>query len=181
MDFLELVRNRQSDRAYDTTRPVEKEKLDRIIEAARLAPSACNGQPWKFIVVDDPDINKEVAKTCVAEALFMNHFTQQAPVHIIIIEEKTNVSSSFGGWVKKKEFPQVDIGIAAAHMVLAAEAEGLGSCMIGWFNEDKMKEILGVPSSKRILLDIIIGYPAKPKKEKKRKSTQEICCHNKYE
>ena len=180
MDFLQLVQRRQSDRAYDATRPVEKEKIERILEAARLAPSACNGQPWHFIVVDDPDIKKEVAKACVAKALFMNHFTQQAPVHIIIVEEHTNISSGIGGWIKKKEFPQVDIGIAAAHMVLAAQAEGLGSCMIGWFNEEKIKYILGIPKNKRVLLDILIGYPTKPTREKRRKSMDEICSHNKY-
>ncbi|MEG1615844.1 MAG: nitroreductase family protein [Bacteroidales bacterium] len=180
MDFLELVKNRQSDRGFDATRLVEKEKIDRIIEAARLAPSACNGQPWKFIVVDDPQVKGEVAKCCVSKTLFLNHFTQQAPVHIVIVEEKSNFTSNFGGWVKKKEFPQVDIGIAAAHMVLAAEAEGLGSCMIGWFKEEEMKEILGVPKNKRIILDIIIGYSTKPKREKKRKNIEEVRSFNKY-
>jgi nitroreductase len=180
MDFLELVKNRQSDRAYDASRPVEKEKIMRIVEAGRLAPSACNGQPWHFIVVDDPAVKTEVAKACVSKALFMNHFTQQAPVHIVIVEEKTNISSGFGGWVKKKEFPQVDIGIACAQMALAAEAEGLGSCILGWFDEDKIKQVLGIPQSKRVLLDLVVGYAAKPKRPKKRKSIDEVCSFNKY-
>ena len=156
MDFLDLVRQRQSDRSFDKDKPVEEDKIMALIEAARLAPSACNGQPWKFIVVDDPATKTEVAKACVAKALFMNHFTNHAPVHIIIVEEKTNISSNFGGWFKHKEFPQVDIGIAAAHIALAAQAEGLGSCIIGWFIEDKIKSILCIPSGKRVFLDIII-------------------------
>ncbi|MGL4293232.1 MAG: nitroreductase family protein [Bacteroidales bacterium] len=180
MDFLELVKHRQSDRAYDPMRPVEKEKIQRIMEAARLAPSACNGQPWHFVVVDDPETKNEIAKACVAKALFMNHFTQQAPVHIVIVEEKSNITSGIGGWVKKKEFPQVDIGIAAAHIALAAQAEGLGSCIVGWFNEDRIKEILSIPRNKRVLLDILIGYPTKPLREKKRKRMEEICSYNKY-
>ncbi len=180
MDFLELVKHRQSDRAFDANRVVEKEKIERIIESARLAPSACNGQPWHFIVVDDPLIKEEIAKACVAKALFMNHFTNQAPVHIIIVEEKSNITSSFGGWFKHKAFPQVDIGIAAAHIALAAQAEGLGSCILGWFNEEKIKDTLGVPKGKRVLLDIIIGYPTKPLREKKRKSIEEVCSYNKY-
>ena len=180
MDCLDLVRHRQSDRSYDSFRPVEKEKIERIIEAGRLAPSACNGQPWRFIVVNDPVVKEEVAKACVAKALFMNHFTMQAPLHIVIVEEKTNVSSNFGGWVKQKEFPQVDIGIAAAHIALAAQAEGLGSCIVGWFNEEKIKKALNIPANRRVLLDITIGYPTKPTREKKRKSMDEVCSYNKY-
>ncbi|MDO5570084.1 MAG: nitroreductase family protein [Bacteroidales bacterium] len=180
MDFLELVTNRQSDRGFDTTRKVEKEKIEKILESARLAPSACNGQPWHFIVVNDENVRKEVAACCTTKALFLNHFTQQAPLHIVIVEEKTNISSGLGGWVKNKEFPQIDIGIVASHIVLAAESLGLGSCMIGWFNEEKMKKVLSVPSEKRIMLDIIIGYSTKPKREKKRKNLNEICSYNKY-
>lgn len=180
MDFLELVKDRQSDRAFDPERAVEKEKIMRILEAARLAPSACNGQPWHFIVADDPEVKNKVAQCCVSRTLLLNHFTRQAPVHIIIVEEKSNFTSGFGGWVKNKEFPLIDIGIVAAHMVLAAESEGLGSCMIGWFQEEEMKKILGVPANKRILLDIIIGYPVKPKREKKRKTMEQICSFNKY-
>lgn len=180
MDFLQLVQQRQSDRAFDPNRPVEQDKIERIIEAARLAPSACNGQPWRFIVVNNPAIKSEVAKCCVSNVLLINHFTQQAPLHIVVVEEKSNFSSNFGGWMKDKAFPQVDIGIAAAHICLAATAEGLGSCMIGWFNEDKLKEILSIPKSKRILLNIVIGYPIKPTRDKKRKKSEEICSYNKY-
>lgn len=180
MDFLELVSTRQSDRAFDPTRPVEKEKLDRIIEAARLAPSACNSQPWHFIVVDEPELKNKVADATSARVLGMNHFTKQAPVHILLVEEKVNLSSGIGSLIKQKDYAQMDLGIAAAHITLAAHAEGLGSCILGWFNEPKMRELLNIPNSKRVWLDIAIGYSVQPLRQKKRKSIEEIVSYNSY-
>lgn len=180
MNFLEIVKRRQSTRAYDTERPVEVEKIERILEAGRLSPSACNAQPWHFIVVNDPLLKNEVADASSAKMLGMNHFTKQAPVHILIVEEKPNFSSSIGSVLKDKHFAYLDIGIAAAHMCLAAEVEGLGTCMLGWFNESKIKKILDIPKSKRVLLDIVVGYPAQAIREKKRKSMDEIVSYNKY-
>lgn len=158
MDFLQFVSTRQSDRAFDPERPVEKEKLDRILEAARMAPSACNAQPWHMIVVDDPELKNRVADATSTRALGINHFTKQAPVHILLVEEKVNLSSGIGGWVKQKDYAQMDLGVVAAHIVLAAHAEGLGSCIVGWFDEEKMRELLSIPDSRRVWLDIVIGY-----------------------
>lgn len=180
MNLLDLIKSRQSDRAFDTDRQVETDKLTRILEAGRLAPSACNAQPWKFVVVNDPELKNKVADCTSNRVLGMNHFTKQAPVHILIVEERANFTSSIGSLVKKKEFPQIDIGIAAAHICLAAKAEGLGSCIIGWFNEKKLRPLLGIPSSKRILLDILIGYSTQPLREKQRKSAEEVISYNKY-
>ena len=179
-NFYELVKNRQSTRAFDPTRSVDRDTIARIIEAARLAPSACNSQPWHFIVVDDSDLKDKVADATSARLLGMNHFTKQAPVHIVIVEEKVNLSSGIGGLVKDKYFAFLDIGIAAAHICLAAQAEGLGSCILGWFAEGKIKKLLNIPESKRVVLDIIIGYSAQPTREKKRKPTQEIVSFNTY-
>lgn len=180
MNFLELVSSRQSDRAFDPNRPVEKEKLERILEAARLAPSACNAQPWHMIVVDDPELKNRVADATSERILGMNHFTKQAPVHIVLVEEKVNLTSGIGGWVKQKDYAQMDLGIAAAHIVLAAQAEGLGSCIVGWFNEPKMRELLSIPDSKRVWLDIVIGYSTQPVRPKKRKANSDIVSYNKY-
>lgn len=180
MDFLEFVSTRQSVRAYDTERPVEKEKIDRIIEAARLAPSACNAQPWHIIVVDDPEIKNRVADATSARALGMNHFTKQAPVHLVLVEEKVNLSSGVGGWVKQKDYAQMDLGVIAAHIILAAHAEGLGSCILGWFNESSIREILSIPDSKRVWLDITIGYSSQPLRVKNRKKISEVVSHNGY-
>lgn len=209
MDFLELANRRQSTRKYDTTRAVESEKIARIIEAARLAPSACNAQPWHFVVVndaelidetleaieyptedetqpvhfvvvDETELKNKVADAASARLLGMNHFTKQAPIHILLVEEKVNLSSGIGGVIKDKHFAYVDIGIAASHICLAAEAEGLGSCILGWFNESKIKKLLNIPDSKRVILDILIGYPAQELRPKKRKATSEIVSYNTY-
>lgn len=180
MDFLSLVSTRQSDRAFDPDHPVEKAKIERIVEAARLAPSACNAQPWHLIVVDDPGLKNSIADATSARALGMNHFTKQAPVHIVLVEEKVNLSSGVGGWVKQKDYAQMDLGIVAAHIALAAHAEGLGSCIVGWFNESKMRVLLSIPESKRVWLDIVIGYSTNPMRPKKRKPIQEVVSYNGY-
>lgn len=178
--FQQLVAKRQSDRAYKTI-AVEKDKIDRILEATRLAPSACNAQPWRFIVVDNPEIKNKLADTTSSKLLGINHFTKQAPVHIVIVMENANLTSNFGSMVKQKHFPLIDIGIAAEHICLAASAEGLGSCMIGWFDEGAVKKLLGIPKSKRPVLIITIGYPESDTvRVKKRKSIDDIICYNSY-
>lgn len=178
MDFLQLVGSRQSDRSYDRERPVEPEKLERILEAGRLAPSACNAQPWKFVVVTDSVLAAKVGKA--AAGLGMNKFAKDAPVHILIVEESANITSLLGGKLKGKHFPLIDIGIAAAHIALAAESEGLGSCILGWFDEKAMKRLVGIPDSKRLLLDIVVGYPAKGKRKKLRKPEEKVVSYNRY-
>lgn len=178
--FLELARSRQSDRAFDASRPVEKEKIECILAAAQVAPSACNAQPYKMIVVDEPELKNKVADTTSSKVLGMNHFTKQAPVHIVIVEENPNFTSGIGGVVKDKHFPYIDIGIVAAHITLAAADEGLGSCILGWFDEKKLRTLLGIPSRKRILLDIVIGYSTQPLREKKRKDAGKVVGYNKY-
>lgn len=177
-DFLRLVTARQSDRAYDKNRPVEAEKLERILEAGRLAPSACNAQPWKFVAVTHPELAEAVGRATAG--LGMNKFAKDAPVHILVVEESANITSMLGGKVKGKHFPLIDIGIAASHITLAAESEGLGSCMLGWFDEKEIKRLVGIPDSKRLLLDITIGYPAKGKQKKSRKSTDKVVAYNRY-
>lgn len=177
-DFLELVKSRQSDRAYDTTRAVEPEKLERILDAARLAPSACNAQPWKFVVVTDKELSKKVGKA--TSGLGMNKFAKDAPVHILVVEESANITSLLGGKVKNKHFPLIDLGIAAAHITLAAESEGLGSCILGWFDEKEIKSLTGIPASKRLVLVITIGYSAKAKRQKIRKEKTKVVTYNKY-
>ena len=177
-DFLQLVASRQSDRAYDLNRPVEREKLERILEAARLAPSACNAQPWKFGVVTDSELSVKVGKATAG--LGMNKFAKDAPVHILVVEESMNITSFLGAKIKDKYFPLIDIGIVTSHITLAAENEGLGSCILGWFDEKEIKKLVGIPSNKRLLLDITIGYPIKEKRKKSRKSIDKIVSYNKY-
>ncbi len=177
--FFSLAQVRQSDRAY-LPKAIEKDKLEKVLNATRLAPSACNAQPWHFIVVDDTEKRLQIADATASKVLAMNHFTKQAPVLIVMVEEKANLSSSFGSWAKNKHFPHIDMGIAASYLCLAAADLGLGTCMIGWFDEKKIKDILSIPLDKRVLLVITMGYPAKDNRDKRRKNIDEIVSFNSY-
>lgn len=178
-EILELITSRQSDRKF-SDKPVEKEKLDRIIEAGRMAPSACNAQPWKFIVVTDPDLVAKVAEAASAPLLGMNTFVAQAPVQIVIVREKPNLTSKIGASIKDKDYSLIDIGIASENICLQAKAEGIGSCMLGWFDESSVKKILDVPKAKRVELIISIGYSLSTQREKRRKPVEETVSYNKY-
>lgn len=177
--LLDLIKSRQSDRKY-SDRPVEGEKLGRIIEAGRLAPSACNAQPWKFIVVTDPELIRNIAEAASARLIGMNSFVAQAPVIIVIVREKPNMSSRVGATIKNKDYSLIDIGITTANICLQAEAEGIGSCIIGWFDESMLRKLLAIPRSKRVELIITLGYSMSDKREKKRKPKEETVCYNKY-
>lgn len=177
--FLELVRARQSDRSY-VDKPVEHEKIERILETARLSPSACNAQPWKLVVVTDTDKRMQIADATESKLLSMNHFAKQAPVQLVLIEENANFTSSVGGWAKNKHYPHIDLGIIASHICLAATDEGLGSCMIGWCDEKKVRKVLEIPKKKRVVLIILLGYSAQTLRVKKRKTIEEIVSWEKY-
>ncbi len=179
-NFLELAKARQSVRSY-SDKPVETDKIERCLEASRLAPSACNSQSWKFIVVNNSELKNALADAAEDRILSMNHFTKQAPVHIVVIREKPNITSRLGGIIRNKSYTLIDLGIAAEHFCLQAVSEGLGTCIMGWFNEKKVKELLNIPKSKRAELIITLGYPASDEiREKKRKSLEEIYSYNSY-
>jgi nitroreductase len=181
MDFLDLVRRRQSVRAYNPALPVETGKLERCIEALRLAPSACNAQPWKLIVVDDPPLKNRVAEAASAKWLGFNHFTKQAPVLVVIVREDPNFTSKLGTVLKDKPYTIMDVGIAAEHFCLQAASEGLGTCILGWFDEPEVRKLLGIPAKKRVELIITLGYPAKPDiRQKIRKKREDIVSFNRY-
>jgi len=178
-ELLELMETRQSERKY-LDKPVESEKVERILQAGRLAPSACNGQPWKFIAVTDSDKLKEVASAASARTLKMNTFVDQAPLLIVLIREKSNLSSRAGALVKDKDYSLIDIGIATASMAYQAKAEGLGSCIIGWMDEKEMRKVLGIPKSKRVELILSVGYTDNTLRTKVRKPPEETISYNKY-
>lgn len=180
MSFLELVEKRQSVRKY-SNKPVSREVVERCLAAARLSPSACNAQPWKYVVIDDPDLRNQVAKETYSTLVAFNKFALNAPMILVIVLEPANATSQIGGRIKKKEYPLIDIGVTASHFCLQAAEEGLGTCMIGWFNEKQIKKILGVPDRRSIGLIITIGYPENEEiKPKKRKDLKEIVQYNKY-
>ncbi len=179
-NFLELAKARQSVRSY-SDKPVETDKIERCLEASRLAPSACNSQSWKFIVVNNSELKNALADAAEDRILSMNHFTKQAPVHIVVIREKPNITSRLGGIIRNKTYTLIDLGIATEHFCLQAVSEGLGTCILGWFNEKKVKELLNIPKNKRAELIITLGYPASDEiREKKRKALEEIYSYNKY-
>jgi nitroreductase len=177
MEFSELVKHRQSDRIY-SDKPVEKEKIIKCLEAARLAPSAVNSQPWKFVIVDDFELKQQIAE-CTA-SLAMNKFTFQVPVIIAVVLEKTNLLSTLGSVIQNKEYSLMDVGIAVSHFCLQAADIGLGSCIIGWFNEKKVKKLLHIDAKKRVPLLIALGYSKSPLKKKIRKPINEISSWNRY-
>lgn len=180
-EFLELAAKRRSVRAY-ADRPVEREKILRCLEAVRLAPSACNAQPWRFIVVNEPELKDRVATCTVGGVVPMNAFARQTPVLVVVVMERANFTSRFGSVVKGKSFPLIDIGIAAEHFCLQATEEGLGTCIIGWFDERGIRRLLGVPRRSRPILVLTLGYPADaPNRPKKRKPLTGIMSWNGYQ
>ena len=170
MNFLEIANARQSCRAYDENRPVEEEKLNAILEAARLAPSACNGQPYKLTVCRG-DTAKEVAKACMG--LGMNKFAVQAPVVIVISEMPYVKSAAMGAKVKGNDYRSIDIGIATAYLTAEATAQGLSTCILGWLDSDKICALCGLEHPVRLV--ITVGY-AKDEtiRPKKRKDLSEL-------
>ena len=178
--FLDLVKTRQSVRKY-LDKPVEREKIERCLEAARLAPSANNSQPWSFIVIDDPKLKEAVARKTFDRVISFNRFSLQAPVLIILISERSGFLNKVAEAIKDKQFSLIDIGIAAEHFCLQATEEGLGTCMLGWFNEKGVKRLLNIPLSKRVELIITMGYPeSNQTRPKKRKQIGQIRSYNSY-
>lgn len=172
MDYFTLIARRESCRNF-AEKEVEREQLVRCIEAARIAPSACNSQPWSFVLVNGGTLASRTAK-CL-QSLGMNKFTDRCPAFVVVLEEKATLSAKLGGKVKDQYYAPIDIGIAAAHLCLAATEQGLSSCIMGWFDEKKLKELLSISRNKRIRLVIGIGYAADEKlREKKRKPLEQI-------
>jgi len=179
--FLHLVQARRSVRSY-RPEPVDPAVITRCLEAARLAPSACNSQPWTFIVVDEPARKNEVADLTTDRLLPLNHFTRQAPILVVVVVEKQNLSARFGAVAKKRPLAWIDMGIAVEHFCLQAAAEGLGTCILGWFKERQIKSLLRIPSTKRIGLLITLGHPVDDRVPPKvRKDMETVACRNRYE
>ena len=171
MDFLEIAKARQSCRSYDENRPVEKEKLDAIVEAVRLAPSACNGQPYHLTVC-----HGETAKA-VAEAtkgMGLNKFAPQAPVVIVLSEMPYVKSAAVGARLKKNDYRSIDIGIAAAYLTAEAAAQGLSTCILGWLDDDKIRSLCGLEHPVRLVVTLGYGKDGDPLRPKKRKDRSEL-------
>ena len=171
MNFTEIAKLRQSCRSYDNTRAVETEKITAILEAARLAPSACNGQPYHFTVCKG-EVAQKVAKATMGMGI--NKFATDAPILIVISEEEYVKSAAVGAKLKHNDYRSMDIGIAAAYITAEATAQGLSTCILGWLDDSKIREICGLLNPVRLV--ITLGYAAEDDKlrEKKRKTIEEL-------
>ena len=153
MDFLKIANARQSCRSYDETKTVEQEKLDAILEALRLAPSACNGQPY-FITVCRGEKAKQVA--AATQGMGMNKFASQAPVLLVLSEMPYVKSAALGAKVKGNDYRSIDIGIAAAYLTAEATSQGLSTCILGWLDDAKIRTICELDHPIRLV--ITLGY-----------------------
>lgn len=179
MSFLELIKKRESTRKY-LSKPVPREFLERCLEAARLAPSACNSQGWYFVVVDDKALKDRLNEAAFSGIYSMNSFVKDAPVIVAVITESSSYAAKIGGFFKGIQYNLIDIGIAVEHFVLQAAEEGLGTCWLGWFNEKAVKKVLDLPRNKKIDILISVGYPADTnQREKIRKTLDDIRKYNK--
>lgn len=181
MEFSKLIKIRQSVRQYQQ-RPVAQELLATLIEAVRLSPSASNAQPWKLIVVDDPELRSRVAQATFSKTVTFNRFVMEAPVIVVFVTEKAGFITQVGAMLKKRQFSLIDIGIAAAHFCLQAAELGLGTCILGWFDEKRIKRLLRIPAGRRIGLLVTLGYAAAdyPLREKARKGPELMSAFNSY-
>ena len=168
MDIYDTIRKRTSMRSYKSV-PIPNPVLDRLLEAIRLAPSGKNSQPWRFIVVTDPDTRSRLVDACNGQ-----EFVGQAPVVVVGCGWEAQAYSKMGGYWNALP---VDIGIAMEHLMLAATAEGLGTCWIGAFDEGKVKNVLGIPEDVKVVALTPVGYPAKDRQTRPRKEISEIIAY----
>jgi nitroreductase len=170
--LLELISERTSCRSYDE-RDVDDGLINKCLEAARLAPSACNKQPWRFIVVKDVESRAALCKHGLLPGLPMP-WTSQAPVIIALCTVKSMLTHTIAPLLSGVNYPLIDAGIAGEHLVLAAESFGLGTCWVGWFREKQVKKILAIPRSIKVVSLLTLGYPAERTQPSSRLELNEI-------
>ena len=156
--FMEIAQQRQSVRAYDMSRPVEHEKLVACLEAARLAPSACNGQPYHFHVATGAMAGR-VGACCRTLLLAQNLWATSVPAYVVVSEASYNLLAGIGSRLKGQEYRLEDIGIAVAYFTAEAVSQGLSTCILGWFDQKALQQLLGITTAVRLVL--AVGY-AKP-------------------
>ncbi len=171
MNFTEIAENRQSCRSYDPTREVEGEKLDAILATARLAPSACNGQPY-HITVCKGEAAKAVAKA--TQGMGMNKFATDAPVMLVISEKPYVATAALGAKVKGNDYRSIDIGILAAYITAEATAQGLSTCILGWLDDKKLRELCHLDAPVRLVITLGYAKEGDPLRTKKRKDLDEL-------
>lgn len=171
MNFTEIALERQSCRSYAADRAVEDKKLQAILEAARLAPSACNGQPYHLTVCHG-ELAQEVAKATMG--MGMNKFASDAPVQIVISEKPYVASAAMGAKVKGNDYRSIDIGIMTAYLTAEATAQGLSTCILGWFDDAKIRKLCEIDGAVRLVVTLGYAKEGDPLRTKKRKSLDEL-------
>lgn len=171
MDFLEIANTRQSCRAYDETKMVEQEKLNRVLEAVRLAPSACNAQPYYLTVCQGETAYQVAAAT---QGMGMNKFATQAPVMIVVSEASYNKTAAVGARVKANDYRSIDIGITVAYLTAEATTQGLSSCILGWFDDGKIRKICNLDTPVRLVVALGYAKEGDPVRTKKRKELEKL-------
>lgn len=169
MDVLTAIRDRRSIRQY-LDRPIKADQLQKVLEAARLSPSASNKQDWKFVVVQDKDTISELVDACNGQA-----FVGEAPAFIAACTTRPGSVMACG-----QPRDAVDLSIAMAYLILEAHEQGLGTCWLGSFSEEKVRKLLGIPDSVRVVAVTPLGYAAVQPKPTYRKKLDEIVCHERY-
>lgn len=181
MNVMEAITKRKSIRNYLPQKKIPREDLVSCLEAARLAPSACNGQPWHFIVVDEPDLVRRISGEIFSGIYNMNRFAADASALVVAVSERPAFLSAVGGQVRNTKYDWIDRGIACEHLVLRATELGIGSCWIGWFDEKPLKKILKIPQAKKVDLLISLGYfNGTDPGVRSRKTLEEISSFNAY-
>lgn len=171
MNFTEIAEARQSCRNYNPEREVEREKLDAVLNSARLAPSACNGQPY-FITVCEGECAKSVARA--TQGMGMNKFATDAPILLVISEESYVASAALGAKLKKNDYRSIDIGIVSAYITAEAEARGLSTCILGWFDDAKIREICTLSGAVRLVITLGYAKEGDAHRQKKRKDMEKL-------
>lgn len=175
--FLELAAARRSIRKYKAA-PIERRKLDACLEAARLAPSACNAQPYRFIVVDEPAFREKFCAAVFTGVYSATKFAAAAPAIVAVVSDTGKLTAWLGNQMRDTNFRLIDIGIAAEHFVLAAAEQGLGTCWIGWFNAKAAAKILRLGAGKKVEVLLSVGYPDEKPAARPRKKMGEFAAYN---
>jgi len=179
MKLDQILFSRRSVRSFDS-KPVNEKDITSIIEAARLSPSACNSQTWRFIFVTRREIIRKICHEGMRPVI-PNKWLEQAPLVIVGCSQLDVIANRVGARVTGIEYYQIDLGIAMEHMVLKATELGLGTCWIGWFDETHIKDILGIPKKIKVSALLAVGYPKDaPPKKKKRKPAEKIAFSEKW-
>lgn len=178
--FMDLVKLRRSVRKYQD-RPIEREKILKCLEAARLAPSAENTQPWRFIVLDEPAVRERVGEAAFSGIYFPTRFALKAPVLVVALAKLDLLANRIAAHLQKCQYYLLDMGIAVEHMILQAAELGIGTCWIGWFNGKKVRQELKIPAKYHVVAMVAMGYIDKAtegERPRPRKELDEIAWFN---